>query len=148
MSEVLAEMANKLDGVHLLTVTDSDCMVLASWESPDNELSPEALGEFIQQIKFMISTFKESARGSSKLDDVVLSASASYLMLKPICNGTCFIVADTARNVSLGSIRNVFKIFAPRLEQSIPGGESQLTAEGTSPTLAQVEPVNRYPQLT
>jgi hypothetical protein len=121
MSDVLSEMATGLDGVRLLTVTDSDCMVLAYWESPENKVSPEALGEFIQQIKSTISTFKQSANGFSKLDDIVLGTSLSYMMLKPICNGACFMVADASRTVSLGSIRTAFTSFAPRLEQAIPG---------------------------
>jgi predicted regulator of Ras-like GTPase activity (Roadblock/LC7/MglB family) len=124
MKDLLSEMAGKLEGIRMLAVTDSDCMVLASWESPDNELSPEALGEFIQQIKHTISIFKQSADGFSKLDDMVLGTSSSYMMLKSICQGTCFIVADAPRNVSLGSIRAVFTSFAPRLEQAIPGYEA------------------------
>lgn len=121
MNEVLSEMASRLAGIRLLTVTDSDCMVLASWESPENKVSPEGLGEFIQQIKSTISTFKQSANGLSKLDDIVLGTSLSYMMLKPICNGSCFIVADSPRTVSLGSIRAAFTSFAPKLEQTIPG---------------------------
>jgi hypothetical protein len=96
-------------------------MVLAYWEAPDNKVSPEALGEFIQQIKSTISTFKQSASGLSKLDDIILGTSIGYMMLKPICNGACFIVADAPRTVSLGSIRTAFTRFAPRLEQTIPG---------------------------
>jgi predicted regulator of Ras-like GTPase activity (Roadblock/LC7/MglB family) len=121
MKDILSEMASRLEGIRLLTVTDSDCMVLASWESPDNKVSPEALGEFVQKIKSTISTFKQSANGFSKLDDIVLGTSLSYMMLKPICNGSCFIVADASRTVSLGSIRTAFTSFAPRLEQAIPG---------------------------
>ena len=121
MKDILSEMAGKLEGIRLLTVTDSDCMVLASWEAPDNKVSPEALGEFIQQIKQTISTFKQSADGFSKLDDIVLGTSLSYMMLKPICNGSCFLVADSPRNVSLGMIRTAFTNYAPRIEQAIPG---------------------------
>jgi len=124
MNDLLSEMASGLEGIRLITVTDSDCMVLASWEAPDNEVSPEALGEFVQQIKNTISTFKKSANGFSKLDDIVLGTPVSYMMLKPICNGSCFIVADAGRTVSLGSIRAAFTSFAPRLEQAIPGYEA------------------------
>jgi predicted regulator of Ras-like GTPase activity (Roadblock/LC7/MglB family) len=123
MKDLLYEMASKLEGIRMLAVTDTDCMVLASWESPDNKLPPEALGEFIQQIKTTISTFKKSADGFSKLDDMVLGTSLSYIMLKSICHGTCFVVADAPRNISLGSIRAAFNSFAPRLEQAIPGYE-------------------------
>jgi predicted regulator of Ras-like GTPase activity (Roadblock/LC7/MglB family) len=123
LKDILSEMAAKLEEIRLLTITDSDCMVLASWESPDNNLSPEALGEFVQQIKSTISTLKQSANGLIKLDDIVLGTSSSYMMLKPICNGSCFIVADAARTVSLGSIRAAFTNFTPRLERAIPGYE-------------------------
>jgi predicted regulator of Ras-like GTPase activity (Roadblock/LC7/MglB family) len=123
MSDVVSEMASGLEGIRLLAVMDSDCMVLAHWESPDNEVSPEALGEFIQQVKYAMSTFRPSSDGSSKLDDIVLGTSLGYMMLKPICSGDCFIVADAQRNVSLGSIRAAFTSFASRLEQAIPGHE-------------------------
>ena len=123
MKEILAEMAARLDGIRLLTVTDGDCMVLASWESPDNQVSPEALGQFIQQIKNTISNLKQSAGGLSKLDDIVIGTADSYTMIRPICNGSCFVVAGSPRAVSLGSIRSAFTSFTPRLEQAIPGYE-------------------------
>ena len=123
MKEILAEMASCLTGIHMLTVADNDGMVLASWESPDNKVSPEGLGEYIQQIKYTISTFKQSANGCSKLDDVILGTPLSYMMLKPIFNGACFVVVDAPRTVSLGAIRTAFTSFAPRLEQAIPGRE-------------------------
>ncbi len=121
MKDLLSQMASGLEGIRLLTVTDSDCMVLSSWEAPDNKLSPEALGEFVQKIKDTVNTFKKSSNGFSKLDDIVLGTAVSYMMLKPICNGSCFIVADAARTVSLGSIRAAFASFTPRLEKAIPG---------------------------
>jgi len=121
MSGVLSEMASGLDGIRLLTVMDSDCMVLASWESPENKRSPEALGQFIQQLNLTVEKFKQSANGFSKIDDIILGTSLSYMMIKPICNGACFIVVDAPRTVSLGSIRTAFATYAPRLEQAIPG---------------------------
>ena len=127
MQNVLMELSERLDGVRLLTVTDSDCMVLASWEAPDNEVSPEAMGAFVQKIKETISTFKQSANGISKLDDIVLGTPFSYVMIRPICNGSCFVVADSPRSVSLGAIRTAFNSFAPRLEQAIPGYEAVAT---------------------
>jgi predicted regulator of Ras-like GTPase activity (Roadblock/LC7/MglB family) len=124
MKDILSEMAGNLEGIRMLAVTDTDCMVLASWESPDNKVSPEALGAFIQQIKSTIDTFKQSANGFSKLDDIVLGTSLSYMMLKPICREACFIVADAPRNVSLGSIRATLASFVPKLEQTVPGYEA------------------------
>ena len=123
MKDILSEMASGLTGIRLLTVTDSDCMVLAYWESPENKVSPEALGGFIQQINHTINTFKQSANGSSKLDDVILGTSLSYMMIKPICNGACFVVAEAPRTAPLGSIRTAFTNFASKLEQAIPGRE-------------------------
>jgi len=123
MKDILSEMASGLTGIRLLTVTDNDCMVLAYWESPENKVSPEALGEFIQQTNHTINTFKQSANGFSKLDDVILGTSLSYMMIKPICNGACFVVAEAPRTASLGSIRTVFTNFASKLEQAIPGRE-------------------------
>jgi len=116
-------MAARLDGVRLLSVTDSDCMLLASWESPDNQLSPEALGQFVQQIKTTISNFKQSTGSLSKLDDIVIGTPGSYTVIRPICNGSCFIVVDSPRAVSVGSIRAAFATFTPRLEQALPGYE-------------------------
>jgi predicted regulator of Ras-like GTPase activity (Roadblock/LC7/MglB family) len=132
MKGILSEMASQLDGVLLLTVMDSDCMVLASWESPDNKVSPETLGEFIQQIKSVISTFKQSANGTSKLDDIVLSTYLGYVMLMPICNGSCFIVAGAPRNTSLGSVRKAFTKNSAKLEQAIPGYEAVASLKQTS----------------
>jgi hypothetical protein len=123
MKDILSEMASGLTGIRLLTVTDSDCMALAYWESPENEVSPEALGEFIQQINHTINTFKQSANGFSKLDDVILGTSLSYMMIKPICNGACFVVAEAPRTAPLGAIRTAFTNFASKLEQAIPGRE-------------------------
>jgi hypothetical protein len=121
MRDLLSEMAAGIEGLRLLTVVDSDCMVLASWEAPENTASPDALGVFVQQVKSSINTFKKSANGASKLDDIVLGTPSSYMMLKPICDGYCFIVADAGRTVSLGSIRAAFTSFTSRLEQAIPG---------------------------
>ena len=123
VTDILSTIANGLDGIRLLAVMDSDCMLLASWESPDNKIAPEALGGFIQQIKNTIIAFKQSANGFSKLDDIVVGTPSSYVMLKPICNGSCFIVAEAPKAVSLGSIRTAFTGSASRLEQAIPGYE-------------------------
>jgi predicted regulator of Ras-like GTPase activity (Roadblock/LC7/MglB family) len=121
MTDILSEMASGLTGIRLITVTDRDCMVLASWESPENKLSPEALGEFIQKVNHTVEKFKQSANGFSKLDDIVLGTGLSYMMLKPICNGSCFVVADAPRGASLGLMRTAFASFTSRLEQAIPG---------------------------
>jgi predicted regulator of Ras-like GTPase activity (Roadblock/LC7/MglB family) len=138
MQDILSEMASGLTGIRLITVTDRDCMVLASWESPENKLSPEALGEFIQKVNDTVEKFKQSANGFSKLDDVILGTSFSYMMIKPICNGACFVVADAPRTASLGAIRTAFTNFASKLEQAIPGREPWPTVDGVSLTASEV----------
>ena len=116
-------MAAGLTGIRLITIVDIDCMMLAAWESPDNNLSPEGLGGFIQRTNGTINAFKQSATGSTRLNDVILNTPSGYVLLKPICNGTCFIVADTPRSMSLGSIRSACNNYTPRLEQAMPGYE-------------------------
>lgn len=144
MQDILSEMAGGLTGIRLITVTDRDCMVLASWESPENKLPPEALGEFIQKVNYTVEKFKQSANGFSKLDDVILGTSFSYMMIKPIFNGSCFVVADAPRTVSLGLIRTAFASFASRLEQAMPGSQSYPVEDSFSLTVPEMaEPVNK-----
>lgn len=133
IKDIISEMASDLAGIRLITLLDSDSMMLASWESPENQVSPEALGGFIQQINSTINTFKKSDTGATKLDDLILSTSSGYILLKPICNGACFVVVDTPRTVSLGSIRTACIKYATRLEQAVPGYEPlpQLDGMGT-----------------
>jgi len=142
MKDILSEIAGQLDGVLLLTVMDTDCMVLASWESPDNKVSPEMLGEFIQQIKSVISTFKQSANGVSKLNDIILGTPLGYIMLMPICNGTCFIVVNTPRTVSLGSMRTACHNYTPRLEQAMPGYGSVSMKDSASLSAYEIQPAS------
>lgn len=137
MKDILSEMAADMAGIHLLTVVDFDCMMLASWESPDNNLSPEGLGWFIQRINGTINAFKQSPPGSTRLNDVILNTPSGYVLLKPICNGTCFIVVDTPRSVSLGSIRTACNNYTPRLEQAMPGYKPLPLNDGTRAIVPQ-----------
>jgi len=123
IKDIVSEMASGLGGIRLITIVDSDSIVLASWESPENKISPEALGSFIQQINSTINTFKQPNTEATKLDDLILSTYSGYILLKPICNGACFVVVDAPRAVSLGSIRTACVQYAPRLEQAVPGYE-------------------------
>jgi len=125
MKDILLEMAGGLKGIRLITILDIDSMVLASWESPDNNLSPEGLGGFVQQVNSTIKSFKRSANGFNRLNDVILNTSLGYMLLKPICNGACFIVVDAPRTASLGEIRMTCNNYAPLLEQAIPGNETE-----------------------
>ena len=121
IKDIVSEMASWLAGIRLIAIVDSDSIVLTHWESPENTVSPEAMGGFIQQINSTINTFKQSDTGATKLDDFILSTNSGYILFKPICNGACFVVVDTPRTVSLGSIRTICINYAPRLEQAVPG---------------------------
>ena len=123
IKDIVSEMASGLDGIRLITLLDSDSMMLTSWEAPENNVSPEELGVFIQQIKSTINKLQQSDTGATKLDDLILSTNSGFILLKPICNGACFVVVDAPRNVSLGSIRTACIKYAPRLEQAVPGYE-------------------------
>jgi len=137
IKDIVSEMANGLEGIRLITLLDSDSMMLTSWESPENNVSPEALGRFIQQINSTINTFKQRDTGTTKLDDLILSTYSGYILLKPICNGACFIVVDVPRNVSLGSIRAACINYAPRLEQAVPGYEPMPQRDDMETTIPQ-----------
>ena len=137
IKDIVSEMADGLQGIRLITLLDSDSIMLTSWESPENNVSPEELGGFIQQINNTINTLKQSDTGATKLDDLILSTYSGYILLKPICNGACFIVVDTPRTVSLGSIRNACIKYAPRLEQAVPGYEPLLQRDDMETTIPQ-----------
>ena len=123
IKDIVSEMADGLQGIRLITLLDSDGMMLTSWESAENNVSPEELGKFIQQINSTINTLRQPDTGATRLDDLILSTYSGYILLKPICNGACFIVVDTPRTVSLGSIRTACIKYAHRLEQAVPGYE-------------------------
>jgi len=121
MKDVLSEMARGLAGTWVVMVADSDGMVLSSWESPDNRVSPDLFGGFIQIINATIIQFKASAVGFTKLDDVTFATPFTYMIAKPIADGACFLFVSAPKTVPLGMIRMACTNFAPRLEQSLPG---------------------------
>jgi len=121
MNEILSDMAGELAGTWVIIVADSDGMLLSSWASPDNKLPPEMLGGFIQTINDAIDAFQQSATGFGKLDDVIYSTAFSYQVIKPIADGSCFMVVNAPKTVPLGMIRMACHNYAPRLEQSLPG---------------------------
>ena len=137
IKDIVTEMASGLAGIRLITIVDSDSMVLTHWESPENTVSPEAMGSFIQQINSTINTFKKSDTGATKLDDLILSTHSGYILLKPICDGACFVVVDTPRTVSLGSIRTTCTNYAARLEQAVPGYKPLPQRDGMGTTIPQ-----------
>jgi predicted regulator of Ras-like GTPase activity (Roadblock/LC7/MglB family) len=124
MKDILSEMAGELAGTWVIIVADNDGMLLSSWSSPDNKLPPEMLAGFIQTINEAIDAFKQSTAGSDKLDDVIFSTAFSYQVIKPIADGSCFMVVNAPKAVPLGMIRMAVKNYAPKLEQVLPGYES------------------------
>jgi len=123
MKEILSEMAGGLSGTWMIIVADNDGMLLSSWESPENKLPPELMGQFILAINGAIDAFKASTSGSGKLDDVIYSTAFSYQVIKPIADGSCFMVVNAPKTVPLGMIRMSCNNYATRLEQALPGQE-------------------------
>jgi predicted regulator of Ras-like GTPase activity (Roadblock/LC7/MglB family) len=130
MHDILSEMARGLSGTWVVMVADRDGMVLSSWESPDNRISPEAFGGFIQIINGAINAFKGSAVGFTKLDDVTFATPFTYMIAKPIADGACFLFVSAPKTVPLGMIRMTCTNFGPRLEQSLPGREPMPNRDG------------------
>jgi predicted regulator of Ras-like GTPase activity (Roadblock/LC7/MglB family) len=130
MKDVLSEMARGLAGTWVVMVADRDGMVLSSWESADNRVSPEAFGGFIQIINGAINAFKSSAVGFTKLDDVTFATPFTYMIAKPIADGTCFLFVSAPKTVPLGMIRMACTNFAPRLELSLPGRQPLPNRDG------------------
>ena len=123
MKEILTEMTGALPGTWAIIIADNDGMLLSSWTSLDNKLPPEMLGGFIQTINGAIDAFKRSTEGFGKLDDIIYSLGFSYIVIKPIADGACFIVFNAPKSVPLGMIRTSANIYAPKLEQALPGHE-------------------------
>jgi predicted regulator of Ras-like GTPase activity (Roadblock/LC7/MglB family) len=121
MNDIVSEMARAVNGIWMVTLIDSDSMVLASWQSPDNKVSPEALGGFMQIFNNAVLVFKQSPVGFSRFEDVIFSTTVVHQVIKPIAEGNCFVVVSAPRNVPLGMIRAMCTNFAPRLEQALPG---------------------------
>ena len=121
MSELINEMARTVTGLWMVTLIDSDSMVLGTWQSPDNKVSPESLGGFMQILTNSVAIFKQSPVGFSNFEDIIFSTTVLHQVVKPIAEANCFIVVSAPRNVPLGMIRAMLNTFAPRLEQSLPG---------------------------
>ncbi len=130
MKDILSEMARGLIGTWVVMVADSDGMVLASWESPENRINPEAFGGFIQIINATIIQFRASAVGFTKLDDVTFATPFTYMIAKPIADGACFLFVSAPKTVPLGMIRMACTNFGPRLEQALPGREPMPKRDG------------------
>ncbi len=121
MNEIVSEMARQVNGIWMVTLIDSDSMVLASWQSADNRVSPEALGGFMQIFNSAMAIFKQSPVGFSRFEDVIFSATNLHQVIKPMAEGSCFVVVSAPRTVPLGMIRAMLTNYVPRLEQALPG---------------------------
>jgi predicted regulator of Ras-like GTPase activity (Roadblock/LC7/MglB family) len=121
MKDIVSEMARSVTGLWMLTVIDSDSMVLATWQSPENRVSPEALGGFMQILTNSVSIFKASPVGFSNFEDIIFSTTVLHQVIKPIAEASCYIVASAPRSVPLGMIRSMLNSYAPGLEKSLPG---------------------------
>jgi predicted regulator of Ras-like GTPase activity (Roadblock/LC7/MglB family) len=130
MNELVSEMARAVNGIWMVTLIDSDSMVLASWQSPDNRVTPEGLGGFMQIFNNAVTIFKQSPLGFSRFEDIIFSTTNLHQVIKPIADANCFIVISAPRNVPLGMIRNMCNNYAPRLEQALPGRQPTPRKDG------------------
>jgi predicted regulator of Ras-like GTPase activity (Roadblock/LC7/MglB family) len=121
INSIVSEMARQVSGLWMVTLIDTDSMVLATWQSPDNKVAPEALGGFMQIFNNAVTVFKQSAVGFSRFEDIIFSTSVLHQVIKPIADANCFVVVSAPRSVPLGIIRTMCTNFAPRLEQALPG---------------------------
>jgi predicted regulator of Ras-like GTPase activity (Roadblock/LC7/MglB family) len=123
LKELLSEMAGELAGAWVIIVADSDGMLLSFWASPENKLPPEMLGGFVQTITGTIDSFKQSTTGFGEIDDIIYSMGFSAIVIKPMAQGSCFMVVQAPKTVPVGMIRMASNNYAPRLEQALPGHE-------------------------
>ena len=131
MKDIVSEMARAIAGIWMVTLIDSDSMVLASWQSADNKVSPEGLGGFMQIFNNAVTIFKQSPLGFSSFEDIIFSTTNIHQVIRPIAEASCFLVVCAPRNVPLGMIRTACNNFAPRMEAALPGREPSPRKDGT-----------------
>jgi predicted regulator of Ras-like GTPase activity (Roadblock/LC7/MglB family) len=130
MNDVVSEMARTVNGLWMITLIDSDSMVLATWQSPDNKVSPEALGGFMQIFNNAVTIFKQSPVGFSRFEDVIFSTTNIHQVIRPIAEANCFVVVSAPRSVPLGMIRAMCANFVAKLEQALPGRQPSPRKDG------------------
>jgi hypothetical protein len=137
INDILTQMAKglvgpgELGGPWVVMVADSDGIVLSAWESQDNKISPETFGGFIQIINYANNAMKStSVVGFTKIDDITVATPFTYMIVKPIAGGACFIFVSTPKSVPLGMIRIALANYAPRLELALPGNEVIFKSDG------------------
>ena len=136
LKEILTQMAKglqgpgELGGPWVVMIADSDGIVLSAWESEDNKVSPETFGQFIQLINYANNAFKGSAVGFTKIDDITIATPFTYMIVKPIAAGACFLFVSAPKTVPLGMIRISLNSYGPRLELALPGNEVLFKKDG------------------
>jgi predicted regulator of Ras-like GTPase activity (Roadblock/LC7/MglB family) len=130
LDELLGAMGRQLEKAWVLGIADNDGMLIASWQSPDNQMSPEFFaGHAIRLIRSLGSLFTDAGQEMvsgfggifSGLEDVVLTTGFSYLMFRPMSKGSCFLLIDAPRDVPLGMLRLTVNAYVPKLEKCLPG---------------------------
>jgi len=134
MKDIVSNMARSVPGMWMVTLIDTDSMVLASWQSPDNKVTPEALGGFMQIFNNAVNIFKQSPMGFSSFQDIIFSTTTVHQIIKPIAEATCFLVVSAPRTVPLGMIRAACISYASSLEQALPGREPSPGKNGAGTT--------------
>jgi len=131
LNDVLGAMGQQLRGVWVLAIVDRDGMLIASWEAPGNKLNPELLaGQFVLAVENLGKTIGqwgaelEASIGVPMftLEDLIMTTTFSYLMIRPISNGSCYLVIDSSKDVPLGMLRLAATKYIPNLEKCLPGG--------------------------
>jgi len=136
IKDTLSEMAKglvgpgEMGGPWVVMIADSDGIVISAWESLDNKINPETFGGFIQIINYANNAFKASAVGFTKIDDITVATPFTYMIVKPIAGGACFIFISAPKSVPLGMIRIALANYAPRLELALPGNEVLFKKDG------------------
>ena len=137
LKETLSEMAKglvgpgELGGPWVVMIADSDGIVISAWESLDNKINPETFGGFIQIINYANNAMKtSSAVGFTKIDDITVATPFTYMIVKPIAAGACFLFVSAPKTVPLGMIRIALANYGPKLELALPGNESLFKKDG------------------
>jgi hypothetical protein len=120
----------EMGGPWVIMIADTDGIVLSAWESQDNKVNPETFGGFIQIINYANNAFKASPVGFTKIDDITIATPFTYMIVKPIAAGACFLFVSAPKSVPLGMIRMALTNFAPKLELALPGNEALFKKDG------------------
>jgi hypothetical protein len=147
IKEILTQMAKglvgpgEMGGPWVVMVADSDGIVLSAWEAQENKINPETYGGFIQIINYANNAFKStSAVGFTKIDDITVATPFTYMIVKPIAGGACFIFISAPKTVPLGMIRIALANYAPRIELALPGNEMVFKSDGNGNSVGTTVP--------